>query len=119
MVVIGTANLVWSQVWRDPALNGNRLFVESALSWLATRPAIVSVPEKPAHDIGLSLTEESLSEVWRYVLLYMPGSAALLGIVVMYRRRMAERRSRRRESDEAEDQTSEQESETDEKQEHD
>ena len=40
---------------------------------------IVSVPEKASHDVGLSLTEESLGEVQRYVLMYMPASAALLG----------------------------------------
>jgi hypothetical protein len=97
LVVVGSANVAWGRNWRDPTLLGNRLFCESALSWLAARPAIVSVPEKPAHDVGLSLTEESLSEVWRYVLLYMPATAAALGALILYRRRSTERRSRRRE----------------------
>jgi hypothetical protein len=95
LVVAGSANVVWSRNWREPTLLGSRLFIESALSWLSARPVIVSVPEKASHDVGLSLTEESLGEVQRYVLLYMPASAALLGVLIMYRRRSAERKSRR------------------------
>ncbi len=94
MVVVGTANVVFSQSWRDATLLGNRVLVESALSWLAAKPAIVSVPEKPSHPAGLSLTEDSLGEVLRYVLLYMPGSALLLGALILFRRRQTERRSR-------------------------
>jgi hypothetical protein len=96
MVVIGTANVAFSQCWRDATLLGNRMLVESALSWLAAKPAIVSVPEKPSHPAGLSLTEESLTEVLRYVLLYMPGSALFLGALILLRRRQTERRSRAR-----------------------
>jgi hypothetical protein len=90
----GSANLAWSRNWRDPTLLGNRLFVESAVSWLAARPTLVSVPEKPEHEIGLGLTEESLGEVFRYVILYMPGAALLLGAFVLFRRRRGERRLR-------------------------
>ena len=95
IVVIGSANVVWSRNWREPPMLGTRLFVESAMSWLSARPVIVSVPEKASHEVGLSLTEESLGEVQRYVLMYMPASAALLGVLIMYRRRSTERRSRR------------------------
>jgi len=93
-VFAGSANLAWGRNWREPTLLGNRLFVESALSWLSTRPTLVSVPEKQGHDVGLALTEESLSEVLRYVLVYMPLSAAALGTFVMLRRRSKEKRSR-------------------------
>jgi hypothetical protein len=95
LVVAGSANLAWSRNWREPTLLANRLFVESALGWLAARPPLVSVPEKSAAPVGLSLTEESLSEVWRYVILYMPGAATLLGVYVLLRRRSVERKSRR------------------------
>ena len=93
LVVVGTSNPVWNEVWRQPSLIGNRRFAENALSWLTARPAIISVPEKPAQEIGLRLTEESLAEVMRYVLLYMPGSALLLAAFVLYRRRQGEKRS--------------------------
>lgn len=95
VVIAGSANLAWSRNWRDSTLLGNRVFVESAVSWLAARPALVSVPEKPAHEVGLGLTEESLSDVFRYVILYMPGAAMVLGAFVLLRRRHTERRSRR------------------------
>jgi hypothetical protein len=94
MVVTGSANVAFSQAWRDATLLGNRVLVESALAWLAAKPAVVSVPEKPSHPAGLSLTEDSLGEVARYVLLYMPGSALVLGMLILLRRRQTERRSR-------------------------
>jgi hypothetical protein len=95
VVLVGAVNLVWGRNYHDPALYGDRLFTENALSWLSSRPAIVSVPEKAEHDVGLSLTEESLGEVLRYVLIYMPGAAALLGVFVLLRRRALEKKSRR------------------------
>ncbi len=99
MIAVGSANPVWGRNFREPTLLGNRLFIESCLSWLAARPSIVSVPEKASHDVGLSLTEESLGDVFRYVLLFMPGAAALLGVFVMLRRRAGEKRSRSEGSD--------------------
>lgn len=95
VVVVGTASAAWGRNWRDAGLAGVRAFLESAISWLTARPAILDVPEKPAAEAGLRLTEESSAEVVRYVLVYMPGTALLLGILVMYRRRSVERASRR------------------------
>ena len=94
-VVFGSRSLPWTRSFRDPALLGDRLLVENALAWVAARPAIVSVPEKPARAVGLSLTEESLGEILRYVLVYMPITAALAGFVLLYRRRARETRTRR------------------------
>jgi hypothetical protein len=95
VVVVGSSNLVWARNWRDPSAVGNRVFVENAISWLAARPALVSVPEKPAHAVGTGLTEESLGEVMRYVLIYLPGAALALGVLVVLRRRSHEKRGRR------------------------
>jgi len=94
VVLAGAANLVWNRNYGDSSLYGDRLFTENALSWLSARPALVSVPEKTEHEVGLSLSEQSLGEVLRYVLIYMPGCAAALGIFVMVRRRSLERKSR-------------------------
>ena len=74
---------------------GNRRLIENAISWAAARPSMISVPEKPEREVGLSLSEESLGEVLRYVLLYMPLSAGLIGAFVLLRRRNLERQSRR------------------------
>jgi hypothetical protein len=95
MVLAGFAGLAAGRNFQDPALVGDRLLIENALSWAAARPPIVSVPERPARSLGLALTEESLGEVLRYVLVYMPGSAALIGAFVLLRRRAQERASRK------------------------
>jgi hypothetical protein len=86
-VVLGSASVLWTRTFEDPALTGTRRFVESALSWLVTRPALVSLPPKPARQVGLRLTASSLSEVARYVLVYMPLTALLIGGLSLYRRR--------------------------------
>ncbi len=93
-VIFGTRSLPWTRSYRDPALLGDRLLVENALAWVAARPAIVSVPEKAPRAVGLSLTEESMGEILRYVIVYMPTTAALAGFVLLFRRRAQEKRSR-------------------------
>ena len=96
LVLVGSATVAQNRSYRDAALYGNRLFVENAVAWVAARPTLVSVPEKPPREIGLSLSQESLGEVLRYVLIYMPATAALLGAFVLLRRRALESRSRKR-----------------------
>ncbi len=87
LVVLGSGSPLLGDTWQDPTLAGTRRFVESALSWLVSRPSLVSLPEKPERQVQLSFTEEAMTEVVRYVLLYMPGTALLLGALVLYRRR--------------------------------
>jgi hypothetical protein len=94
VVVVGTANLAWADSYRDANLFGARLFTENAISWLADRPALVSVPEREGFTAGLTLTEDSLGDVESYVLLYMPLTAALTGLFILLRRRSTERKSR-------------------------
>ncbi|MCU0692482.1 MAG: GldG family protein [Polyangiaceae bacterium] len=87
LVVLGSANPCFSHNWRDPSLRGNALFVGNAISWIAERPPIVDVPVRITPAATLRITEQSLSEVMRYVLLFMPAAAALLGLAVYLRRR--------------------------------
>lgn len=94
LVIAGTSALIDSHAFRDAALVGNRAFSEAAVAWVTERPAVVSVPDLPPLPAGLALTEESLSAVLRYVLLYMPGTALSLGAFVLLRRRTLESRSR-------------------------
>jgi hypothetical protein len=95
LVFVGTSSLATNASFREPALIGNQRFVENALTWLASRPTLVSVPAKEGTTLAVALTEDSLGEVARYVLLYMPSTAVLLGALVLYRRRAKERKSRR------------------------
>jgi hypothetical protein len=87
VLVVGSASVLWSSTFTDPALLGTRRFVENAVSWLTEQPQLVNVPEKPSHPAGLNLSEAALEEVQRYVLLYMPLCVALLGGLLVYRRR--------------------------------
>jgi len=89
LVVVGSASPLLGSTWQDPTLAGTRRFVESAVAWLVARPLLVSVPEKPGRQVELRFTEESLAEVVRYVLIYMPGTALFLGALILYRRRSA------------------------------
>jgi hypothetical protein len=95
LFVSGASNLAWNRNFQEPSLYGNRRFIENAVSWVAARPSMLSVPEKPEREVGLSLSKETLGELLRYVLLYMPASVVLLGGFVLLRRRRSERESRR------------------------
>lgn len=97
MVVVGSASPALGQNWMEPILRGGAVFAESALSWLAARPPLVDLPEKPA-VAGTRISEANLGEVSRYVLVYMPAAAALLGLSVYLRRRSTEGRPRTRAS---------------------
>ncbi len=95
LFVTGASNLAWNRNFQDPSLYGNQRLIENAISWAAARPSLLNVPQKPEREVGLSLSEESLDEVQRYVLFYMPISAGLLAAFVLLRRRNDERQARR------------------------
>jgi len=92
MIVVGTAAITQGQVWQEPSLRPSAYFVESAVSWLTSRPQIVDIPPKPSVQAGIRLTEESMSQVTNYVTLYIPLASALVGLAVYLRRRSTERR---------------------------
>jgi len=89
MVVVGTTSLALGQNWQERVLQGGAIFTESALSWLAAEPPLVEIPDKPA-VAGARINEASLGEVLRYVVVYMPAAALLLGAAVYLRRRGGE-----------------------------
>jgi len=93
VVVLGAASMLLEHNWQEPgAVHGAAFLVENAISWLASRPAILDVPAKPAIAAGLRISDDSRDEVRRYVLIYMPLAAALLGLAVGLRRRSTEGR---------------------------
>jgi ABC-type uncharacterized transport system len=90
-VVVGTGSAVVRRNWAEPLpLRGAALFTESAISWLASKPAILDVQAKASVAAGIRITEDSRSEVKRYVLVFMPLAAILLGLAVGLRRRGTE-----------------------------
>jgi hypothetical protein len=66
------------------------------LSWLTARPPILDLPPKPTVQIALHLSEDDLSAIGRYVLLYMPFAVFLVGGAVWFRRRTTEAKRLRR-----------------------
>jgi len=93
VVVVGSRFALADDNWRQPRpLRGLAFLVESSFSWLAAHPAIVDVPDKAEVAAGMRVSEESRGEVERYVLLWMPLAATLLGIAVWLWRRSSENR---------------------------
>lgn len=92
-VVVGTRFILAEHNWQQPwPLHGAAFFVESALSWLSARPAMVDVPDKAEIAAGMRVSPEERAEVERYVLLLMPLAALLMGASVWAWRRAAENR---------------------------
>jgi hypothetical protein len=89
LVVLGSSAPLLGNTWQDVSLAGTRRFVESAVSWVAARPTLVSLTDKPERQVDLRFTEQSMSQIARYVLLYMPATALALAALVLLRRRSA------------------------------
>ncbi len=101
VVVMGSGYALADDNWKQARpLRGDAFFVENAIAWLASRQAVLDVPDRPAVAAGIRITEGSRSEVRNYVLLYMPLAAALLGIAVALRRRSTEGAAYGRKGDE-------------------
>ncbi len=91
VVVLGSASPLTSPTFREPLpLRGAALFVESAISWLASKPQVLDVPDKTAVPAGIRITDDERAAVRRYVVFMMPGTALLLGIVIALWRRRTE-----------------------------
>jgi hypothetical protein len=91
VVVVGSRFALAEDNWRQPRpLHGMAFFVDSAISWLVSRPVMVDVPERAEVPAGMRVSEEGRSEVRRYVLVLMPLAAALLGFAVWAWRRSLE-----------------------------
>jgi hypothetical protein len=91
VVVLGSRYFLAQDNWRQPRpLHGAAFLVDSALSWLAARPEVVDVPDRAEVAAGMRVSEEGRTEVQRYVLLFMPLAALLLGVAVWAWRRSSE-----------------------------
>jgi len=92
LVVAGSGWLLLSRNWQEPApVRGAALFVEDSISWLAAKPEVLDVPARPSVAAGIHITEESESQVARYVLLFMPLAVLFLAGAVAFWRRSTER----------------------------
>jgi hypothetical protein len=95
VVVVGTSSVL-AHTEADPLSIGGAFFAEGAVSWLAARQPVLDIPDKPPVTAGVRLTEASQAEVKRYVLVLIPLTFLVLGLIVGWsRRRPAARRSPR------------------------
>ena len=94
VVVVGSASVLMGANWQAEELRGTALFVESAMSWLAAKPVFMDIPNKPTFTAGLHVSEDSMAEIFRYVVIFMPLAPVLFGIAVRLRRRGTERRGK-------------------------
>jgi ABC-type uncharacterized transport system involved in gliding motility auxiliary subunit len=92
LVVIGSSSAFLQAHWRvDSTGRGMAMLVENSIAWLASTPQVLDVPERQGVLAGIRITADSKTEIERYVLLYIPLSAVLLGLVVFLFRRSQER----------------------------
>ena len=91
MVAVGSASVLFGANWQTEELRGTSLFVGSAMAWLAARPVLLDIPNKPAFTAGLRVSEEWLGSMFRYVVAYIPLATMLLGFAMYLKRRGAER----------------------------
>jgi hypothetical protein len=91
VVVVASRFAFAEDNWLQPGpLHGMAFFVDSAFSWLAARPGVVDVPERPEVAAGVRVSEASRAEVRRYAVVFMPLAALLLGAAVWAWRRSLE-----------------------------
>lgn len=91
LFVLGTASALTAQQFREPLpVRGGAILLESAISWLASKPQVLDIPERSVVAAGMRITDDSRSDIRRYVLLFMPGAFALAGIAIALVRRAGE-----------------------------
>jgi len=91
VVVVGSRFILAEDNWRQPrAMHGAAFFVDSAVSWLAARAEVIDVPDRGEVSVGVPVSEQGRDEVRRYVLLFMPLAAVLLGVAVWAWRKSTE-----------------------------
>jgi len=92
IVAVGSSGVLVSSNWQSEELRGTAAFIESSISWLVSRPSLVSIPRKPSVAAGLRVSEDDLRRLGIYVILCMPLATALFGVAIFLRRKSSERR---------------------------
>ena len=98
-VVIGSSGVLVSSNWQSEELRGTSAFIESSISWLVAKPALVSVPKKPTVTAGLRVSEDDIRRLSLYTVLCMPLASALFGVAVFLRRKSGEKRGKKKTAD--------------------
>ncbi len=83
MVVVGNSRFVQEDALTGPDLD----FFLSSLGWLLDRQQLIGVAPKTVRAFTLSLSDEQMASISLYTMVVMPGTAALVGLLVAWRRR--------------------------------
>jgi hypothetical protein len=100
-VVVASSSVAYGANWQNAQLRGTALFMESVLSWLASEPIVLDIPDKPSHRAGLSVTKDMLSTILLQVVCLLPLAMALLGLFVRIRRSRTRRQPSRQAGEKA------------------
>lgn len=93
IVVVSSQSALFGANWRQPELRGTSLFVENAVSWLASHRAFVDIPTRPAVTSSMRLTQSTLDSVFYFVVMTIPAALAVFGTLVYLRRRKPRRKT--------------------------
>ena len=85
LVVFGTADLVTNNRFQGAPGNYN-LFL-NAINWAVDRDTQLNIPPRPVEKFQLALSQQELLRLRYCLLLLVPGTAALLGLMVYWSRR--------------------------------
>lgn len=97
LVALSSAGFLAARNWTNPELSGTALFVESAISWLASKTVVLDIPEKRSRPpVGLRITEDVLQTVLIEVVIAIPLALLGVGVAIRWRRTSTEARSRTR-----------------------
>jgi len=88
LVVIGDSFFV-SNAAISSGMGGNATFFMSGLNWLAERESLLALPPKLPHELRLDMSRRQLVRVFVLMVLAFPCSAAVVGFIVLRRRRRA------------------------------
>jgi hypothetical protein len=92
MVVLGTASGFAPETFRsDPKGRGFAFLLGGAVSWLAERPVLLDIPDKPPVAAGVRMREEEVATTFRTVVFYLPASVLVLFAAVFFFRRSGDR----------------------------
>ena len=91
-IVVGSSTPFINTAYLDasPLMTLSRTLGLIWIAWLTARPPILDLPPKPSVQIAMHLSEDDIGSIGRYVLMWMPLAAGLLGGAVWLRRRSTE-----------------------------
>jgi hypothetical protein len=84
LVVIGSGDVFSNRRLTD---QGSLILCINAINWTVDRDTQLHIPPRPIERFQLSLSEEELAKLRLGLLFLLPGSAAVLGLMVYWTRR--------------------------------